>query len=159
MPAPDLRNHFALAAGIFLRLLALIHLIAFVSAWVQLDGLVGPCDLGQVGGGRWRDESETSDAHQMAAKRDERLLSLLLFAGVAPGICLLLLWLGYLSLVCAGQIFFNFQWDILLLETTLAAVFLAPWRFLPLWRPHEPPRAARLLLGWLLFRLLFLAGS
>jgi hypothetical protein len=85
-------------------------------------------------------------------------LSLLLFADVAPAVCLFLLWAAYLSLNCAGQIFFNFQWDTLLLETTLLAIFVAPWSLRPLWRAHEPPRAARWLLWWLLFRLMFLSG-
>lgn len=82
----------------------------------------------------------------------------LLFAGIAPVACLIFLWAGYLSVSGAGQIFFNFQWDALLLEITLLAVFVAPWKCRPLWRPHAPPRPGRLLLGWLLFRLMFLAG-
>ncbi|MDE3085043.1 MAG: lipase maturation factor family protein, partial [Verrucomicrobiota bacterium] len=86
------------------------------------------------------------------------IFALLLFVGVAPALCLALLWTCYLSLVCAGQIFFEFQWDSLLLEATLLAIFLAPWSWLPLWRLHEPPRLARWLLWWLLFRLMFLSG-
>jgi hypothetical protein len=82
----------------------------------------------------------------------------LLFAGIAPALCLALLWALYLSLSCAGQIFFSFQWDTLLLETTLLALFVAPWSLLPLWRACEPPRVGRWLLWWLLFRLMFLAG-
>ncbi len=35
-------NRFAFSSWLFLRALALIHLIAFASAWVQLEGLVGP---------------------------------------------------------------------------------------------------------------------
>ena len=41
------------------------------------------------------------------------------------------LWLLYLSLVAVGQEFLSFQWDVLLLEAGLLAVFLAPsgrWR-------------------------------
>ena len=68
-------------------------------------------------------------------------LSLLLFAGVAPALCLALLWVGYLALSCADQIFLNFQWALA-----------------PLWRLSESPCLTRLLLGWLLFRLMFLAG-
>ncbi|HUR59012.1 MAG TPA: lipase maturation factor family protein, partial [Opitutaceae bacterium] len=33
-----------------------------------------------------------------------------------------------------------------------------PWSLFPFWRPQEPPRFARLLLWWLLFRLMFFAG-
>ena len=38
-------NRFATSAWLFLRLLALVHLVAFVSFWVQLPGLVGPRGL------------------------------------------------------------------------------------------------------------------
>jgi len=62
------------------------------------------------------------------------VLAALLFAGLAPALCLVLLWVDYLSLACAGQIFFDYQWDALLLETTLLAVFLAPWSLRPEWR-------------------------
>ncbi len=167
-------TRFAFAAWLFLRLLAIIHLIAFVSLWVQLDGLVGPRGLlpasrylaavhEQLGASAytalptlcWWFGSETF-LHVLCGAGVG--LALLLFAGVAPAVCLALLWAAYLSLSCAGQIFFNFQWDALLLETTLVAVFLAPWSLLPLWRAHEPPRAARWLLWWLLFRLMFLSG-
>jgi hypothetical protein len=43
---------------------------------------------------------------------------------------LLLLWALYLSLTVAGQDFMAFQWDALLLETGLLAMFWAPatWR-------------------------------
>ena len=41
MPA----SRFSLSAWLFLRLLALVHLIAFASFWVQLEGLVGPRGL------------------------------------------------------------------------------------------------------------------
>ncbi len=181
------QNKFAFAAWIFLRLLALIHLIAFVSFWTQLEGLIGPRGLlpadayfsavrEHFGGTAFRQLPSLcwwfgtgTFLHVLCAAGVA--LSLLLFAGVAPALCLALLWASYLSLNCAGQIFFNFQWDALLLETTLLAVFLAPWRlFAPrggpgalssstgIWRPQEPPLLARLLLWWLLFRLMFFAG-
>jgi hypothetical protein len=172
-PAPP---SFALSASLFLRLLAVIHAVAFVSFWVQLDGLVGPNgllpatrtfaavreQLGSTGAAfavwpslGWFFGTDTF-LHVLCASGVA--LSGLVFAGVAPALALLLLWASYLSLNYAGQIFFNFQWDTLLLETTLIAVFIAPWRWLPLWRAHEPPRYARHLLGWLLFRLMFMAG-
>lgn len=169
-----LENRFATSAWLFLRLLALVHLAAFVSFWVQLSGLVGPKGLlpaapyfealrahygsavyAQVPSLCWVFGAETALPLLCAGGV---VASVLLFAGIAPPLCLGLLWAAYLSLNYAGQIFFHFQWDALLLETTLLALFFAPWRWLPLWRPHEPPRFARLLLWWLLFRLMFLAG-
>ncbi len=49
-----------------------------------------------------------------------------------------LAWLFYLSLTVAGQVFLQFQWDMLLLEAGLLAIFLAP----PL-RLRARPRARR----------------
>lgn len=43
--SPATPNHFTASAWLFLRLLALVHLAAFVSFWVQLSGLVGPRGL------------------------------------------------------------------------------------------------------------------
>lgn len=168
------RNAFAFSAVVFIRLLAVIHVIAFASAWVQISGLIGPHGIAPAG-------TYFQAAHeQLGASAYWQLpslcwlfgtgtfltvlcaggvvVALLLFAGVAPAICLLLLWAGYLSLVNAGQMFFAFQWDGLLLESTLLAVFVVPWRWLPWWRVHEPPTLARLLVWWLLFRLMFFAG-
>ncbi len=168
------RNGFAFATWLFLRLLALVHLVAFASFWVQWRGLVGP--HGILPAGRY-----FSAVHeQLGAEAYYRLpslcwvfgtdtflpmlcaagivLAVLLFVGVAPPLCLALLWAGYLTVCSAGQVFFNFQWDALLLETTLVALFLAPWAWLPRWRTCEPPRVACWLLWWLLFRLMFLGG-
>lgn len=173
-PAVPGSNRFAFAAWLFLRLLALIHLVAFASFWVQLDALVGPTGLlpagryfaavqGQLGASAYAQLPSLcwwfgtgTFLHLLCAAGVT--LAILLFAGIAPAACLALLWVAYLSLNCAGQIFCNFQWDTLLLETTLLAILLAPWSLLPLWRPAEPPRSARLVLWWLLFRLMFLAG-
>ena len=175
-PAP---SRFALSASLFLRLLAVVHLVAFASAWTQLAGLIGPhgllpaqpffdAVLRQLGPAEARDQLPSlcwfigaGPAALTALCAAGVALSLLLFAGIAPAPALLGLWACYLSLCGAGQIFFNFQWDALLLETTLLAVFLAPWRLVPLWHTpsHEPPRLARLLLVWLLFRLMLLSGA
>ena len=171
LPGP---NRFTFAAWLFLRLLALVHFVAFASFWLQLEGLIGPRGLlpaaryfdavsEQIGARAYHELpslcwvfGREGFLHVLCAAGV--LLSLLVFAGIAPALGLALLWAAYLSLNCAGQIFFNFQWDALLLETTLLAVFFAPWKLLPLWRPHEPPKFARLLLWWLLFRLMFFAG-
>lgn len=172
--APAAGSTFAFSTWLFLRLLALIHAVAFASAWVQLDALVGP--RGLLPAERYfAAVRENLGAAAPAALpslcwwfgTDEFLhvlcaaglgLSLLLFLGFLPALCLALLWAAYLSLSLAGQIFFSFQWDTLLLEATLLAVFLAPWSLAPRWRPHAPPRLAHLALVWLLFRLMFLAG-
>ncbi len=92
------------------------------------------------------------------------ILGLLVFIGIAPGLPLLLCWILYLSIVVTGDIFMNFQWDALLLETGLIAIFFAPWRgtkgFASLFTtPHyDPSPIARYLLYWLIFRLMFQSG-
>lgn len=171
---PAGRDRFSFATWLFLRALALVYLVAFVSAWTQLAGLIGPNGLMPAqrffdaihqqygpaaylelpslcwafGGGKFLSVLCGAGV----------VVSLLLFAGVMPAVCLFTLWAGYLSLCCAGQIFFGYQWDALLLETTLVAIYLAPWAVLPLWRRSDPPRIARWMLWWLLFRLMFLSG-
>ena len=175
-PPPTTEGHdrFTVGTWLFLRLLALIHLVAFISFWTQLDSLIGPRGLlpatrfftavhDQIGSSAyaqlpslcWWCGAETFLTVLCAAGV---VLALLLFVGIAPALCLGLLWVAYLSLSCAGQQFFNFQWDALLLETTLLAIVVAPWSLVSWWRAHEPPRFARLLVAWLLFRLMFLSG-
>src|SRR6266481_2808766 len=159
----------------FLRGLGLIYLIAFVSLWVQIDGLVGsngmspvsqflPAVRQQVGLDAysllptlcWFDSSNTF-LHFLCG--GGVALSLLLVLGIAPAVCLTALFVFYLSLTIAGQTFLSFQWDILLLETGFLSIFLGPWQ---LWqkRGQEPPvsRAALFLLKLLLFKLMVMSG-
>ena len=87
------------------------------------------------------------------------VLSLLLIFEIAQVICLIALFVFYLSLTIAGQTFLSFQWDILLLETGFLSIFLAPWQLRPK-RAREPPvsRAALFLLKLLLFKLMVMSG-
>lgn len=167
-------DRFALSVSIFLRTLALTHAIAFVSFWSQLSGLIGPRGIlpantfltairAQFGASAFFELPTL--AWLFGADKFLHLLcafgviaASLLFAGITPALCLAVLWACYLSLVGVGQIFLGFQWDALLLEVTLFAIFLTPRsRRLP-WRGIEPSRIARLLLTWLLFRLMLLSG-
>jgi lipase maturation factor 1 len=159
----------------FLRALGLIYLIAFVSLWVQVDGLIGsdgvspikqflPAVQERVGGRAywllptlcWFNSSNAF-LHFLCASGVA--LSLLLIAGFVPMISLIALFVFYLSLTIAGQTFLSFQWDILLLETGFLAIFLAPWQIWPQ-RGREPPvsRAGLFLLKLLLFKLLLMSG-
>jgi hypothetical protein len=85
-------------------------------------------------------------------------LAVLVVLGIAPIPSLACLWVAYLSIVSVGDVFLGYQWDALLLETGLLAVFFAPRGLLPDWRA-PPPRAVLFLLRWLLFRLMFLSGA
>jgi predicted DCC family thiol-disulfide oxidoreductase YuxK len=171
---PNLHQpHFSTGTAVFLRALAAIYFIAFASFWWQLNGLIGPHGIlpaqpyldavaRQLGVARFWDLPTLAwffggglFLHLLCAAG--LLLAVALFRRVAQPVCLVLLWLFYLSLCGVGQVFMGYQWDALLLETGLLAVFLAPWRTDGNDRP-EPPRAPRRLLGWLLFRLMFLSG-
>ena len=159
----------------FLRTLGVIYLIAFVSLWVQVDGLIGTNGISPVNqflpaaheqlGGRaysllptlcWFNSSNAF-LHFLCA--GGVVFSLLLITGIVPAVSLVALFVFYLSLTTAGQDFLSFQWDILLLETGFLAIFLAPWQIWPK-RGREPPvsRAALFLLKLLLFKLLVMSG-
>lgn len=174
MTAPATGNRFSTGTWLFLRGLALVHLIAFVSAWTQIHALVGPDGIMPAGnfltavdehlGGAaywqlptlcWWLGTDTA-LHLLCAVGI--IAALLLGCGILPGPTLVALWTCYLSVCGAGQIFFNFQWDALLLETTLLACFIVPWKLRPGLSRFEPPPWGRWLLAWLLFRLMFLSG-
>jgi lipase maturation factor 1 len=159
----------------FLRVLGFIYLIAFVSLWVQVEGLVGRSGISPI-------NQFLPAVYEQLGRQAYSLLptltwfnysnaflhflcgggvafSLLLVLGIAPAICLTALFVFYLSLTVAGQTFLSFQWDILLLETGFLSIFLAPWQ---LWqkRGQETPvsRAALFLLKLLLFKLMVMSG-
>ncbi len=123
---------------IFLRGLALIYLIAFVSLSTQVQGLIGSHGIAPaaermsavktafarqgVGFDKFREFPtlawfSASDAALNGACRAGIVLSVLLLFGIAPAPILFLLWLVYLSLAGIGAPFLDFQWDFLLLET------------------------------------------
>ena len=147
---------------LFLRLLGLVHLVAFLSFWIQAEGLVG--QNGVLPFIRYLETIE----HRLGPERfwflptlfwlnrSDLFLHLLCGTGVFLGLAVLLgfcrwyvylaLWVLYLSISLIGQDFLEFQWDILLLETTFLTVFFAV----------SPD--ALWLLKWLLFRLMFSSG-
>lgn len=162
---------YAMASWVFLRLLGGIYLVAFLSFGAQLDGLIGAQGILPAGNffeaarhalgseAFWRLPSlcwwtgpGPAALHGLCAAGV--VASVLLMLGIAAGPSLMFLWAAYLSLTLAGQDFYQFQWDILLLETGFLALFLTPWVW---WsrRPSRPPRVAHFLLLWLLFRLIF----
>lgn len=155
----------ALTARLFLKGLALVYVVAFVSLAVQIDGLAGPEGIlplqpllqrafAEYGlAAAWRFPTlfwlDSGSATLQGAAIAGAALSLLLLSGLArPRPILVALFLLYLSLYQAGQIFTSFQWDTLLLESGFLAIFLV----------DTPTRLAVLLYHWLLFRLRFLSG-
>jgi predicted DCC family thiol-disulfide oxidoreductase YuxK len=160
---------------LFLQAMGGIYLIAFVSLWLQVDGLIGEQGILPVG-------RHLHNAHEQLGSDAFFLLptlcwfnssnvflhflcgagaivSILLMAGLARGLSLFLLFVFYLSLTIAGQTFLSFQWDILLLETGFIAIIFAPWE----WRKKmtNPGRFSRIgffLLKLLLFKLMLMSG-
>jgi predicted DCC family thiol-disulfide oxidoreductase YuxK len=141
------RPDYILTRWLFLRALGLVYLVAFISLWTQIGGLIGHngilpvdqylpavsqyCDAHGIGPDRfrqlptlcWLDASDHALNLQCAAGT---VCAVLLILGLAPAPCLALLWLLYLSLTAVGRDFLGFQWDALLLEAGFLAIFFAP---------------------------------
>lgn len=148
---------------LFLRLLGLIYFIAFTSLGLQVVGLIGSRGILPVSEhlhalyGRHGPRAyllaptlfwlNASDSALRLTCQVGALLALLLTLGLAPRLLAVLLYLLYLSLVHAGQVFLAYQWDALLLEAGFLAIFL-DGSSLSLWLGR-----------WLLFRLMFLSGA
>jgi predicted DCC family thiol-disulfide oxidoreductase YuxK len=160
---------------LFVRALGAIYLIAFVSLWLQIDGLVGEQGVLPVGQHLQFAREQlgpdaffllptlcwfnSSDAFLHFLCGAGAVVSILLMAGLAPVLSLALLFVLYLSLTIAGQTFLSFQWDILLLETGFLALFFAPWQ----WRMKAGSTArfsgvGFFLLKLLLFKLMLMSG-
>ncbi|HMO50194.1 MAG TPA: lipase maturation factor family protein [Kiritimatiellia bacterium] len=169
------RSSYRYAADLFIRLLGGVYAIAFYSLSTQVHGLIGTGGILPAGeffrqagevlgvGGWWRLPSLvwwwSGDAALMAFCWAGMVLGVLLLAGLVPLVASAMLWVLYLSMTVAGQTFFAFQWDNLLLEAGFLAILLArpSWRSRPSVNP-EPSRLVIFLLHWLLFRLMFAAG-
>jgi predicted DCC family thiol-disulfide oxidoreductase YuxK len=174
------RPSYTSVRWLFLRLVGLVYLIAFVSLWTQIIGLVGnngilpaeqtmkaiqqQADQQKIGSGRywlvptfcWFDASDRALHVQCATGT---VLSLLVMIGICPAPCLFLLWIIYLSLTTVCQIFLGYQWDNLLLETGFLTILFAPWGLWPRVACERGPSTTVLwLLRWLVFRLMFASG-
>jgi len=172
---------YALTAWLFLRLVGFVYLAAFWSLAVQARGILGeggilPIRLTMDGARAYVAAIHlgverfrllptlfwwsTSDQFLIGSCVTGVVLACLLILGIAPVPILAALWIDYLSLSVAGREFLSYQWDALLLETGFLAMLLAPLvvreRRAAL---VEPPRLARWLLLWLLFRLMVGSGA
>ncbi|MDE2491002.1 MAG: lipase maturation factor family protein [Elusimicrobia bacterium] len=152
--------------------LGLCYLVAFVSLAVQVRGLIGADGLMPavqlLAAGRayglvrfWEVPSLVwlfhSDAALVGLCAAGALSAAALILDFLPGPAVLLCWALYLSLCAVGSDFLSYQWDALLLEAGLIAVFLAPWSLRRRDRA-EPSRGALLLLRLLLFKVILQSG-
>ena len=154
---------YDLVRFLFLRLLGLIYLSAFVSFGVQARGLIGSHGIlpltelltaarSVLGGGRFLQMPmvfwlNASDFAIQAVCWSGAALSLLLVCNLLPRVSLCLLYLLYLSLLYGGQAFMTYQWDTFLLEAGFLALLTSVATVPGIW-----------LLRWLLFRFMFMSG-
>jgi hypothetical protein len=165
--ARGLEGDFRPTARLFLRALGLVYGVVFVSLAGQIhlligsDGLLpvreflaaqrplGPGELLRFPTLFWLWDGD------VAVRGGTILgigLAVAMMLGWRPKICLVGLWLLFLSYATAGRDFFWFQWDNLLLETSALALLLPA-------SPSVPPHPwVIFLFRWLVFRLLFESG-
>lgn len=159
---------------LFFRLLAGVSCGAFASYYVQYPGLIGERGLLPILSGLktvvtpsgwaylrlptlvWWVGSDAAVGGMALAGIG---LSVLLFVNVAPRLVLGLLWVLHLSLVVAGQQFYQYQWDTLLTETLFLSLFFAPDHLLPRREVASPSWLSVWGLRLLLFKLMILAGG
>jgi hypothetical protein len=156
-------------------LLGLVYLVAFLSFGVHIEGLIGKNGLLPAGEFLAAVQKalgvsrgylhyptlawlNSSDAFLKGMCWAGAGLALLLLLGLGTTPVLVLLWVLYLSLTTAGQVFMGYQWDSLLLEAGFLSIFLVPPSLLPRQAAAPPPALAIFLIRWLLFRLIFMSG-
>ena len=154
---------YRVSTWLFLRALGAIYLIAFASFGVQAAGLIGSSGILPVAEflRSAREYFRTAaywniptlfwlNASNAGVKTDwiaGICLSVLLLLGVNWRPIRLALFLLYLSIVTAGQVFMTYQWDALLLEAGFLAIFLGS------------SSVIIRLFRWLLCRFIFLSGA
>ena len=154
-------EEFRWTEALFLRLLGLIYVFSFASFWPQIVGLVGSHGISPASQllAYFRSQGVHNIYFQIPTLfwfgvSDRALIAccvagcvsgLFMFSGFLTRPAAIVSWLLYLSLVNIGEPFSAFQWDALLLESGLLAVFAGA----PL---------LRLAYRFLLFRLMFESG-
>ena len=154
-------EEFRWTEALFLRLLGLIYIFSFASFWPQIVGLVGSHGISPAI--QLLAFFRSQGAHNIYLNlptifwlgADDRALVACCIAGCVSGLFMvagfltrtaaIVSWVLYLSLVNIGEPFSAFQWDALLLESGLLAIFAgAPF--------------LRVAYRFLLFRLMFESG-
>ncbi|MFD5469845.1 lipase maturation factor family protein [Streptomyces sp. NPDC127105] len=152
---------------VFQRALAVVYLVAFLTAALQFRALLG--ERGMLPIPRFLQRVPFTRAPSLFHLRySDRLFAAVAWTGCAVSAALvagvdtlvplwaaMLLWFVpwalYLSIVNVGQTWYGFGWESLLLETGFLAVFLGNDEV-------APPVLVLFLLRWILFRVEFGAG-
>ena len=164
-------EEFWLVRFCFQRGLALLYLLAFLVAAFQFRALAGEDGLLPL---EWYAEGASFRERPSLFYfyPSDRVIGIAAWTGVALSAAALLavpywlpdayatpasmllwaaMWALYQSFVNAGQTFYGYGWESMLLETGFLAIFLGAG-------PVEPPVVVFLLLQWVLFRNMFGAG-
>jgi len=170
------RPTYWLTRFIILRLLGATYAVAFLVAINQIVPLIGENGLiplgifvhrvgdalGSRGAGFMRLPSLFWFAHSDGALLTTAwigfILSLIVLAGYANAIILVVLWFLYMSFVHLGQDWYGYGWEIQLLETGFLAIFLCPLLDMRPFPKRPPPMPIINLFRWLIFRIMFGAG-
>jgi hypothetical protein len=174
---PPAASTYWLTRFVFLRLLGLVYLFAFLCALHQGLPLIGEHGLlpaqaflgrvsarfGSPAASAWAVPTlfwaGCSDAALTGVAWAGVFLSLVVVAGFANAPVLAALWVLYMSYVHVGQLFYGYGWEFLLLEAGFLAIFLCPaYRLEPFPRGTPTPVPVVWLLRWLAFRLMLGAG-
>jgi predicted DCC family thiol-disulfide oxidoreductase YuxK len=179
---PDLRvDPWRLTRSVYLRALGLVLLLAVTSYWTQIEGLNGQGGIRPAvelvdridalsEASAWSSWEYVQALPSLVALSPSdttlhvlcfiaSLGALLLLGGALSGLGLLMVFLGYGSIVATGGIFTGYQWDHLLLEVTFASLLIAPWTWrAPVDSNARVSRAGILVLRVLLFKFMFLNG-
>ncbi len=165
--------HWTGVTQLYLRVLALIYLSAFISFAFQFKALIGSHGILPAGElldyiarqtGQWRFIEfptlawiSSSDYFLQGIVYSGIVCSVLLLFGLSPLISTILLWALYLSLVNVGSTFMQYQWESLLLEAGFLSIFLCSKG---LWKAgiKGPSGLVVLLFRFLAFRLIFSSG-
>ena len=171
-----LQPTYQISGWLFPRLIGAVFASAFISLWVQVDGLCGSQGLLPVAAQLDAVRTHFDVAGNASAMfwqmpsllwlgASDRMLhvwlavgtfsSFLLMLGRFPAISAFVSWACYLSFAATVPVFLNFQWDALLLETGLLVCLYVPWQARLRAGESAPSRLGRLLVWWLLFRLMF----
>ena len=156
---------------LFQRALAIIYLSAFLVAWFQFRPLAGEDGLLPIE--NYVERASFKDRPSLFyLYPSDRVIGLTAGAGVVLSVAALLglpyllpepypvvisillwglLWALYLSFVNAGQLFYGYGWESMLLETGFLAIFLGAG-------DTGPPVLVIWLIKWVLFRNMFGAG-
>ncbi|ODN03967.1 Lipase maturation factor 2 [Orchesella cincta] len=169
--------------GAFLRCLAGIYFIAFLSIYLQADGLLGNNGVAPAKAelklGSRKPQQCMKEKYSLLCIipgffgiNSQHALELVALIGtmtsVVATMCLhcctvplfATLWVLYFSIFQVSNVFLWFQWDTLLLEAGVLGVIIAPWLPSKASMESKPRDLISLwMVKWLLFRLMFASGA